>query len=90
MENRVNYGSCLPLTSSVPRPFSPTIIEFSGFLPFFPSLPLLTGPDNSLVREALLHGEGRLQVRLLLPLHPADRASHSGASRQNFHKVSLT
>ena len=35
------------------------------------------GPDNPLVREALLHREVRLEIRLLLPLHPPHRPTHS-------------
>ena len=47
-----------------------------------------SGADHPLVREAILHREPRLQVRLLLPLHPPHRPPHARASRQDIHQVS--
>ena len=46
-----------------------------------------SGAHHSLVCEEVLHREPRLQVRLLLPLHPPHRPPHPRSCRQNLHKV---
>ena len=50
----------------------------------------ITGPHHALVREEVLHGEPRVQVRVLLPLHPPHRAPHTRPRRQDLHQVSRT
>ena len=50
----------------------------------------ITGPHHALVREEVLHGEPRVQVRVLLPLHPPHRAPHTRPRGQDLHQVSRT
>ena len=49
----------------------------------------IPGAYYPLVREEVLHGEPRLQVRVLLSLHSPHRAPHPRSRRQNLHQVSL-
>ena len=48
----------------------------------------IPGAYYPLVREEVLHGEPRLQVRVLLSLHSPHRAPHPCSRRQNLHQVS--
>ena len=71
---------------------SPHQLSISRQLLAYPMLEIkhytVTGPHHALVREEVLHGEPRVQVRVLLPLHPPHRAAHTRPRRQDLHQVS--
>lgn len=51
---------------------------------------IFSGSYHTLVRQAILHGEVRLQIRFLLSIHSVDCSLDTRSSRPHLYQVSPT